>query len=37
MRLLFEKSAGIKSRIYKLETGNSTLIKTEEEVTALRK
>lgn len=37
MRLLFEKSSEIKSRIYKLETGNSTLIKTEEEVTVLRK
>ncbi|CAL6039825.1 Outer-arm_dynein beta [Hexamita inflata] len=37
LRLLYEKTQDIKSQIYKLETGNATLIKTEEEVTVLRK
>lgn len=37
LKLLYEKTKDIKSQIFKLETGNATLVKTEEEVTVLRK
>lgn len=37
LKLLYDKTSQIKSRINKLETGNATLIKTEEEVQILKK